>query len=146
MMDTWGSRDEPILRAIVELADEGAPHIMPGQLVERTGMDATSVARALNALAREEPPFFQFEDVAELGADGTNILFVHGPTGHARRAVGAWPTPEKLADRIVEGLLREADATEDEEQAGRLRRTASWFGSAGRDILVNVIASGMGGG
>ncbi|MBP2704422.1 hypothetical protein JOL79_11415 [Microbispora sp. RL4-1S] len=137
---TWESRDLPVLKAIVELADEGEDRIDRSFIEERTGMGHDEVQRALRALAHEEPPFFGYTDTPGYGRK--EILMVFDVTGHARRTVGTWPTPESLADRIVAGLSAAADAESDEERRGWLKRTAAWFGGAGRDVLVDV-ASGV---
>jgi hypothetical protein len=68
---------------------------------------------------------------------------VMGVTGHARRAVRAWPSPVTLADRLIAELERAGEVAEDEETKTRLRRTAAWFGSAGRDILVAAVGQAM---
>jgi hypothetical protein len=140
---TWEQRDLPVLRSIVELTDEGGRYIQPQQIAERTGLDTIAVQRALNALAAEDPSFFEFVDSTALGSASREIGYVKDPTGHARRAVGTWPTADALADRIIAGLNQAADAEEDEDRRGRLRRTAAWFGGAGRDILVNVAGTAI---
>lgn len=144
--ETWSTRDEPVLEAIVELVDEGAMRVRPDDLVEQTGFTLETVQRALVALAGEFPPFFEFTDVTSNGSKIREIDAIRNPSGHARRTVKTWPTPEVLADRVIAGLQEAADATDDEEEASRLRRTGQWFGAAGRDVLVSVIGSAMGGG
>lgn len=139
---TWETRDLPVLRAIVEITDEGGWHIEPEHVAERTGLDVETVGRAFNALAAEQPPFFEFLDGTTFGSRAREIIDVFNPTGHARRTVGTWPTAESLADRIVSGLEAAAEAEEDEDKRGGIRRIAAWFGGAGRDILVDV-ASGV---
>jgi hypothetical protein len=49
-VDVWEARDLPVLRAIVELTDEGVRHIDPQQLVERTGLDTRTVRIALEGI------------------------------------------------------------------------------------------------
>lgn len=140
---TWETRDLPVLKAIVEMTDEGGLHIKPGAVAARTGLTQDEVEIAFAALAAEHPPFFSFADVTTMGSTRRGIGWVYHPTGHARRTVGTWPTAEGMADRIIAGLERAAEAEEDEEKRGRLRRTAAWFGGAGREILVEVAASAI---
>ncbi|MGP4030066.1 hypothetical protein [Actinomadura sp. 3N407] len=139
--ETWSTRDEPVLEAIVELIDAGNRLVRPHDLASHTGLDIETVQRALVALAHEDPPLFEYTDSTTYGSKYTELDSIRNPTGHARRTVRTWPTAETLADRLIAALQEAADNTEDEEQAGRLRRTGQWFGSAGRDVLVNLIAS-----
>lgn len=138
-MDTWEELHLPVLRAAVERYDETGHAMRVNELVEASGLGDDQVQRALRALRHEEPPFFTKMD----GSMGGGILVVGAPTGHARRAVGQWPTPEALADRIVAALRTAADREQDEEASGRLRRLASWFGAGGRDVLVEVAATAV---
>ncbi|WP_229076070.1 hypothetical protein [Actinoplanes sp. DH11] len=55
--------------------------------------------------------------------------------------MGSWPTPELLASRLVSALDRAAEEEQDEETKGWLRKTANWFGGAGRDVAVDVAAA-----
>lgn len=137
VQDTWGSRDLPVLEAIVLASDERGYVDVRNLTV--AGLDADNVKRAVVALAGEDPPFFTGTE----GSAGGRYELIMGVTGHARRAVNAWPSPETLADRLIAELNRAADAAEDDETRGRLRRTASWFGSAGRDTLVAAMGQAM---
>ena len=66
---------------------------------------------------------------------------VRGITDEARRAVGQWPTPEAVADRIVAALLEAAEREPDRQKQTKLRAAAETLGSFGRDLLVNVAAN-----
>ena len=71
-----------------------------------------------------------------------DIIFVGAPTGHARRAIGAWPTPESIADRLVNALDEAAEREPDPEQKGWLG-AAGYLGSAGRDLAVEIGATAI---
>ncbi|MEU5565891.1 hypothetical protein [Micromonospora musae] len=43
---TWEERDPPVLRAIVEMSDEGAWIIEPDEIAERAGFDEAKVKSA----------------------------------------------------------------------------------------------------
>jgi hypothetical protein len=58
----WEKRDLPVLRAIVELTDEGEWHMSAEQIAERADLDLATVRIALVQLANEHPPFFKFHD------------------------------------------------------------------------------------
>lgn len=106
-----------------------------------TGFEDATVQKALQALADEDPPFFDFSDASSMA--GRFIAAVANPTGHARRTVGAWPTAESLADRLVSALTQAADNEPDEEKRGWLKKTALWLGSAGRDIAVDIAGTAL---
>ncbi len=68
---------------------------------------------------------------------------IGAPTGHARRAVGAWPTAETIADRLVSALDEAADREPDPERKGWLSKTAAYLGNAGRDLAVEIGATAI---
>lgn len=137
--DTWATRDLPVLEAVVELFDDGEWRVSGAQIAERTGLAEDVVQRAFFALVNEDPPLFKYIDTSSLV--GPEIGWVYEPSGEARRRVGAWPTPESLADRLVQAMERAADSEPDEEKRSKLRHTASYLSSVGRDVLVEVIGS-----
>lgn len=138
-MDTWSNRDSPVLAAIVGMYDESGSSPHTGPLAEATGLSEEEVIRAIRALEHESPPFLLDVKWAMSGPPWS----VGTPTGHARRAVGAWPTAETLADRLVLGLNNAADQEQDQERQGWLRKTAAYLGSAGRDIAVDIAATAV---
>lgn len=134
---SWKDHDLPVLKAIVQMADEGAVPIEPHQIVDRLGMDPEDVGRALATLAGERPPFFQFTDVTGADSVGREIEGIHSPTGEARRIVGTWPA-EMLARQIVAGLEAAAEAEPDEEKRSELKKTAQYLGGPGWSVLLGV--------
>ncbi|CAM3457260.1 hypothetical protein STSO111631_20085 [Stackebrandtia soli] len=129
----------PVLDAIVRRTDQGQSAVRPNEIEQDTGFDTKTVERALRALASEEQDLFL--EVAWGFGGGAPTVF--GATGHARRLAGAWPTADVLADRLIQTMKDMADAEEDEEKASRLKRTAAWFGTTARDILVQALAKGV---
>lgn len=142
MTDTWTHRDLPVLEAIVTLADQnGGGGVTKWQILNETGMDPATVDTALIALRGENPPFF----TARTMANGS-IWYVSNVTGHARRAVRAWPTPDSLAD-VLRAALEQAEANEpDPEKRGRLRALGTWLAEGGRDIVTGIISGMLTGG
>ena len=138
MDSTWESRDLPVLAAIVALYDESGAAVRAEQIVEATGLTEVDVQRALFALADEQPLFFSTIDGSSLA--GRAVLAVTQPTGQARRAVGAWPTAETLADRIVAALNAAADDEPDPVKKGKLRSAAAAGGGVARDVFVEVLS------
>lgn len=139
---TWETRDLPVLKAIIDITEEGESLIQPHQITQRLGMDPVDVRRALAALAGAQPPFFHFEDTTDNDTDGREIDAIHSPTGAARKAVGQWPS-ELLARQIIDGLLEAADAEPDEEKRSKLKQTAAFLGGTGWTILLGI-AGNMG--
>lgn len=140
---TWEQRDLPVLRAIVELTDEGAWHIDPQDIAERLDINADTVMTSLGALAAEEPAFFRYHDVTALGETRRVIGHIHEPTGHARRTVGTWPTPESQVDRLIQALVVAANHESDNEKSSALRRVAAYLADAGREIAIGVISGSI---
>lgn len=140
MEDTWTNRDLPVLEAIVQMSEaDAAGFIDPAQIAQLCGLAESETQSALRALNGEVPPF-----VTDMRTSASGHIFLVGaPTGQARRAVGAWPTPESLADRLVRALDEAADREPDEERKGFLRKTASYLGNAGRDLAVEIGATAI---
>ncbi|TYC05679.1 hypothetical protein FXF53_04495 [Micromonospora sp. WP24] len=136
---TWEERDLPVLRAAVELYEETGRAMRVSDIVARSEFDEGVVQAALRAVAPAEPPFF----TSIKGSFGGGFFLVGAPTPEARRAVGLWPTPENLADRLVQAMAQAADREPDPEKRGWLRKTADWLGSAGRDIAVDVAGTAL---
>ncbi len=129
MHDTWFSRDLPVLEAVVRRRDAN-PHELTNYrgLAQDTGLPEEDVARALAAL-----------DGEYLDAEGSGVHsaeYVKTVYSSARRAVGAWPTPENFTERLLAELKAEAAAEPDPARRGRLQRLAD----AGQEVGVKVIA------
>ncbi|WP_101788633.1 hypothetical protein [Nonomuraea indica] len=143
---TWETRDLPVLKAIVELADDNQGRAEWSQIAEHTGFEYEVVQKALTALSHENPPFFRYTDTSTMAR--REIGLVHSITGHARRTVGTWPTPESLAKQFIDGLEAAAEAEPDEEKRGRLKQMASWAGTTGWSIVLgvagNAVSKGIG--
>lgn len=135
MDDFWTTRDLPVLRAYVEHCDDPNAHASTIDLTAATGLNDDQMARALNALARAEPPYLNI--ARSMGPiEPGHVL---GVTERAYRAVGAWPTAEALTDSIADAFDRAADAEPDAEQKSKLKATAGWLGGAGRSIAVDLM-------
>lgn len=137
--DTWFTRDLPVLKAIAEHCDapEGIVDLRPQQLPELTGLDIDAVKRSLAALIEADPPYI----TGVVGSEGRYPSRVGGITSEARRALGMWPSPEPLADRLVAALNTAADAEPDPQRSSRLRDVAGWLGGAARDLGVEISAA-----
>lgn len=131
MSDTWHNRDLPVLDAAVTGVDEDQ-FVDDSTIVRATGLSEEDVQRALRALASDN--LIKHGPVL---ADGS-ITLVTGVSGRARRAVGAWPTPETAADRMIAALEQIAANTDDEDTRSRVRKILEGLGGSGRQIAVGV--------
>lgn len=137
MDSTWENRDLPVLAAIAEELDrEHATD--PDTIARATGLEYEQVQRALRALSSEEPPLFQVGTPR-----GGDISIVYGLTGEARRRVGAWPTPENLAGRIVEALSEAAERTPNPQERTRFREAGKALANVGQATLAGIIANAL---
>ena len=135
MDDTWTNRDLPVLAALVERFDDPAvDQVRPSEVVALCGLDEAAVFRALTALCEAQPAYVEFITVDEERAP----VVITGVSTHARRAVGAWPSPEALVDRLVQALAAAAEREQDPERRSRLQQTAVWLGGALRDVALQV--------
>ena len=135
LQSTWETRELPVLEAIVRLYDETGRVSRFKDVVEASGLIEEEVEKALRALDHETPPLTTKTQKAFGGA----VISVGAPTGAARRAVGAWPTPENLADRIVAALQDAADQAQDPDEKTRLKKGAEAVGGVGKSVLTGVL-------
>ena len=138
MNDTWFNRDLPVLDAIVQFLDEKGGLEIPdvNDIAERSGIEKAEVARAVLAL---EGVFIDLRKVMSGGDPGPWHIMAVSP--QARLAVGQWPSPESVVDRLSAGLADAADKEPDGERSGRLRQAASLLGGSVRDVAVDVAAA-----
>jgi hypothetical protein len=130
---TWEERDLPVLRAIVEIFEERNPDSVTDYDIHlRTGFGHDDVDKALHALSETDSLFF-----AHIRTIGSS-WHVARPTERARRAVGLWPTPDDLADRLIATFERAADEATGIDHRIRLRETAKFLGGGARDLIVQV--------
>lgn len=136
---TWDTRDFRVLEAIVEITDRGDTNSVTAErIASHTGLDDTTVQAALRALSSEDPPFFTAQ-----GSWGGGILRASNPTGHARRAVGAWPNAESLANQLIAKIESAAAGESDEGKRSKLNQLAGFFATGGRDLLVDIAAKAI---
>jgi hypothetical protein len=132
--DTWTNRDLPVLEAVVGRLDEGAQHIWVRDIAEATGLDPVDVGRAFRALEGR-----YIDDMTPMpGLVSANDWAVSSVTAEARYAVGQWPTPESLIDRLAEAFTAAAEREPDVQKRGRLREIAGALTGGLRDLAIGV--------
>jgi hypothetical protein len=137
MKDTWFSRDLPVLDAVVQAFDDNMGMALPRvqDIAETTGLSVEDVATALNTLDRQ---YVKFTKLAT-GGD-PRLWFVEQLYPPAHFAVGQWPTPANLTDRLL-AELDEADAkTDDPERKGKIKQLMQTLGGPAKDLFVEITA------
>jgi hypothetical protein len=125
----------PVLNSVVELLGHSYM-VTVSDIAARTGLELAEVAQSLDAM---DPTFVDFRKT-ETGGDPT-FWYVNKVTPEARRAVGQWPTPEGLIDRLVQAFNNAADHEEDAERHYQLRQAAGLLGETLRDVAIRVAAT-----
>jgi hypothetical protein len=125
----------PVLSSVVELLGHSYM-VTVSDIAARTGLELAEVTRSLDAM---DPTFVDFRKT-ETGGDPT-FWYVNKVTPEARRAVGQWPTPEGLVDRLVQAFNDAADREEDAERHYQLRQASGLLGETLRDVAVRVAAT-----
>lgn len=138
MPDNWNNRDLPVLRVIVELADE-----QPGEWVyvwdvaPQLGWDRNDV-RVQQAGRR-----FESAGWCETTHRGPKIDGFRNPSSDALRAVEEWPTPETALDRIVGALEQLAREATDDDTRTRARKILDGLQGAGKRIGLGVATAAI---
>jgi hypothetical protein len=132
--DTWAARDLPVLDATVGLLEQSYM-VTVTDIAARTGLDAPVVAKALEAL---DPVYVDFRKTTT-GGD-PRFWYVFKVTPEARRAVGQWPTPESLANRLADELAGAAQRETDSERQALLSYAARLIGDTLQEYTVRAAA------
>jgi len=138
MESTWETRELPVLEAASRYFDDHP--MQPGPTVadiaQRTRLEEWDVFRAVQALS---PTHLELKLYGAGGRPGPHrILRV---TDQARRAVGQWPTPEAVVERIARALIEAADREPDERKRSRLRTAGEALLGFGKDVAANAVAN-----
>lgn len=140
MPDMWTERDLPVLKTIIQLIDEDPGQPIPRQRIEQAaGMDEDTVRRAVFSLMDE--PYLETIGSAEDGHE-----YIYRVLGSGKRAAEFWPTPESMTDTLRDALLRAAEAEPDPGKRSKLKALGGFLAEGGRDLVVEVIKTGMTGG
>jgi hypothetical protein len=135
-METWTTRELPVLRALVEKFDDVETNIVRIEtLPAATKLDDIDVKRALRSLITADPPYVIGNGIDQLSYP----IIITNVTERARRAVGQWPASDLAADAIVAALTEAAEQEPDEEKRSGLRKAAAFLGGAGKEVLYRVI-------
>lgn len=128
MIDSWTSWDQPILHSIVARY-EADGHVTAQQVLEDTGLDWHIVGRRVRVLRG------RWIDADMDPGDGFTIF---GISDEARTTLGAWPSPERAADRLLAAVQEAIEQAATPEERGRLEKVRDGLASVGRDLLVSI--------
>lgn len=140
MESVWETRDLPVLRALVEHFDAiDAYRLQVGQIAEMIGMEEDAVKRALRDLWDAEPRPIR----GMMAAQEPYPVLVWGVTEQGRRMAGAWPDPQQLTERLLDGLASAIAVEPDEDKRTRLQRAFETLRSVSREVLVQVATNAL---
>jgi hypothetical protein len=90
-METWTTRELPVLRALVKKFDDVETNIVRIEtLPAATGLDEIDVKRAVRSLTTADPPYAIGNGIDQLSYP----IIITNVTERARRAVGQWPASQ----------------------------------------------------
>lgn len=130
----WETLHFPVLKAVVDTlnADRTFTGVRANDLAASTGIEPEDIVAALRAL--EAGGFFEVHWTMPV----SRAASVRHLTDRAQRAVGAWPSDESIADRIIAALEAIAENTTDEDERTRTRKILEMLAGSGRQIAVGV--------
>ncbi|MEU4576086.1 hypothetical protein [Nonomuraea sp. NPDC023979] len=133
---TWDRYDRPVLAAAIRYIEERNYQYLPQayDLAEQLGLDAEEVGKALLRLNGEYIK-------TSLTGGGLPHAMVEKIYPAGRRAAGQWPSPEQMAEDLIARLQAAAEAEPDPEKKGKLRQTAAFLGTAGKDLFIEVLGA-----
>ncbi|MEZ0385226.1 hypothetical protein [Mycobacterium sp. pW045] len=139
--DSWTDRDLPVLKAVVDIYEKTGQHLIPATAIEAaTGLDAGAIQRALRRL-NTEPSFFE----KVTAAFGGTIITVGPPTRHALQVAGAWPSAERLLERLITALDTAGDDDgHGVEERGKFKQLAGSLGSFASQVAIGALGSAGG--
>ena len=142
VFDSWSAYEYPMLVAIARRAElSTADMMLPSDNildeVASSPGDRYKFERAIVRLSDEA-----FIKTMPLAFGDSYPRAIMGITGQGLRAVGAWPNPSSVVDALLQRLDEQANAIalSQPENSTRLKEVVTFFATAGREVLVNVIS------
>lgn len=138
----WESLHRPVLAATVKLkaADRGYSGILVGDIAEEAGIDVADTFAALHQFHEDE--IVRLKSYLNGGRLGANRVMA--VSAEAFKLVGEWPTPESVAQRLIDALEEIAEHSQDPVAKSKARRAADALTSLTRDTLVSVAGAAAG--
>lgn len=136
--DTWFSQDLPVLVAAIRILDERQGAVTVSSLAESMGRDRDDVHRSVVRLADT----YLKVSWAQRGSRPF-IKLVSGSTAEARRAVGQWPNPDALVERLITELERRVETATDDEERTRWQKLLDGAKGVGSNALSQLVAQAV---
>jgi hypothetical protein len=136
MDSTWGSRELPVLEAVIADFDrvpEGGGWPDGEDIAASTGLSVADVGAALLALDG------QYITVVRSGTAGS--WHVTAVTPDARRAAGQWPSAEDLVEQLAARIGEAAERETDPERKQRFKAVARGLGGVAKDVAVSFVTA-----
>lgn len=133
----WETEHGPTLAAVVHELDASEHPVTLRDVMARTGLDASTVFRAMRALEHDD--LVEWNPSSPPESSRTTRA-----SGDARRIVGTWPSAENMADRLLAELLRLSETADDVATKGLAKRSAEALGGFSRDTLIALIGAAAG--
>jgi len=90
MIETWTSRDRPLLEFLLSHEDSGINEVLgPSEIASRLEWPREDVHTALKALAAASPPYIDFD-----------AMHVTQVCERVRRELGTWPSADALLEQL----------------------------------------------
>jgi hypothetical protein len=141
LLDTWGRRDQPILRSALRRMDSGDEYISLSDIQVEVGLNTNQMRAGITALESAFPPYMTTQ---LLFAEDTVQGHVMGVSERARRELRTWPTSDDVLDRLVAADEALADKEPDAEKQSMLRIAARVFAGMARDVVTAVLSQKLG--
>ena len=143
-MTVWERRDLPVLRALATSDDEGVRQgFLQLDADKEFGLDLTIEEVYDAVLALRDAGYIEGELQHE---SGRSILMTHFQvTGRGQQALGEWPLFDQLGSPETLALLLErlAEEAPSEEEAGNLRRAATYTRGLGATALRSAMIAAV---
>ena len=136
LTDRWHTREYPVLLAAARLLDDGHRPLRVRDIEAQTDIEAGLIIEALRGLV---PAYLEGKPLDTLG--GTIDFIVKDLTERGRRATGLWPREDEAAGALIELLEQAADGTQDEDDAGALRKAGRLLKSVPGNVIADVTAA-----
>lgn len=135
MEDTWTRIDLPVLAAAIQYIEDHDYGSLPQayDLAPALGLDADEIGKAIKRL--DGVYVEMFGTMGGLSSNGVKEIYPEG-----RRAVGQWPSPEGVADKLIQELQDAADREVDPVRKSRLKAAGAALADVGVKVVGEVLA------
>ena len=131
--EVWHTDRKVLVEIVRQIEVDGLDFADCTTVFEKAGIDSATGERSVGRLVRTG----RLHGQRTFGGDWT----IDSVTQQGLRESGAWPTADQLAERVVSALDDAAEQEQEPQKRSKLRGLATGLGGAGKDVLVEVLAS-----